>query len=61
MRCSSTALCRVGVSGSRISRRSAPFAALAVVELDAGHAVNIEDAAGFNAAVTRFFADAEKR
>jgi len=35
--------------------------ALAVVELDTGHAVNIEDAGGFNAAVTRFFADAEKR
>jgi pimeloyl-ACP methyl ester carboxylesterase len=28
---------------------------LAVVELDAGHAVNLEDAAGFNAAVTDFF------
>jgi 2-succinyl-6-hydroxy-2,4-cyclohexadiene-1-carboxylate synthase len=35
--------------------------ALAVVELDTGHAVNIEDATGFNGAVTRFFAHATKR
>jgi pimeloyl-ACP methyl ester carboxylesterase len=34
---------------------------LAVVELDTGHAVNLEDAAGFNAAVTRFFAHTSKR
>ncbi|HSD11237.1 MAG TPA: alpha/beta hydrolase [Candidatus Binatia bacterium] len=37
----------------RRAQQSMP--ALAVVELDAGHAVNLEDAAGFNAAVTRFF------
>jgi len=34
---------------------------LAVVELDTGHAVNLEDAPGFNAAVTRFFAHTSKR
>jgi hypothetical protein len=35
--------------------------ALAVVELDTGHAVNLEDPTGFNGAVTRFFAHAAKR
>jgi len=45
----------------RYRRAEQSMPALAVVELDTGHAVNIEDATGFNAAVTRFFADAQKR
>ena len=35
--------------------------ALEVVELDTGHAVNLEDATGFNTAVTRFFRRAATR